>query len=94
MSDEQLQQARIELEAGASYDCEIWPENLPTVEVFLAMEKQWRMLVLPTSIRYMGLRYEALPIVLQGLELEMSKVLFSGLQIMEREALDVLNEKN
>lgn len=93
MGEEQIRHAREELEAAASYDCEIWPENLNTVEVFLAMEKQWRVLVFPASVRYMSLRYEALPIVLQGLGLEMSKTLFFGLQVMEREALDVLNEK-
>jgi hypothetical protein len=71
---------------------ELWPENLPVVQAFSGMDSQWNVGGMGGII---GLRYEALPAVLRYLGIpraEQAEV-FSGIRIMEREALCVLNAK-
>lgn len=67
-------------------DMELWAENLRTVEVFSALGTQWNV----GMGGLIGLRYEAVPIVLHLLKVPRAEwgELFDGLRIMERAALD------
>lgn len=69
---------------------EIWPENWPIVEVFLAMDTQWHTGGM--SGRPIGLRYSSLPVVLRALRVPSSEFpwVFAGLRTMERAALSIL----
>jgi hypothetical protein len=66
----------------------IWPENWAAVEVFSAMQTQWRVgMNGPT-----GLDYTALPPVMDLLavqEKDERAECFAGMRVMEREALEV-----
>ena len=67
---------------------EVWPENWPAVECFLALSTQWRhagATGIPT-----GLDYAAIPAVARLLGHRRGRDLFEKLRIMEAEALDVL----
>jgi hypothetical protein len=71
-------------------DLEIWPENWASVEVFSALQTQWRVgMAGPT-----GLDYAALPVVMDLLEVELRAECFAGVQVMEAEALEFLRLKN
>lgn len=65
---------------------EIWLENVPTVEVFIAMGTQWNS----GMAGIIGLRYEALPTVLRMLRVPRTEEsdIFTGLREMERETLN------
>lgn len=65
---------------------ELWAENLPTVEVFADMMTQWN--VGPGGV--VGLRYEALPVVLDlhAIPATDRPGVFAGLRVMERAALE------
>jgi len=69
----------------------VWPENWASVEVFSAMQTQWRVgMNGPT-----GLDYAALPPVLDLMAVENDERAdcFAGLRVMENEALDVFRRK-
>ncbi len=71
-------------------DVELWPENMTTVEVFASMTTQWQTgMNGPT-----GLRYEALPVVLDllGIAAPARRDVFDGLRVMERAALAEMRE--
>lgn len=69
---------------------EVWPENLPTVNAFIAMSSQWR--VGPAGP--IGLDYGAIPAVLRLITLPRATWpdVFDGLRVMESEALKVMGE--
>ncbi len=70
---------------------EVWIENLPTVNVFIAMSTQWRIgMSGPT-----GLDYSALPAVLRltGIARNQWTDVFDGLREMEEAALECIHEK-
>ncbi len=47
---------------------EVWPEGWHALQVFLAMETQWNVAAtFEHGLRLVGLRYEALPVVLASL---------------------------
>lgn len=64
---------------------EVWPENLPVVGVFQAMETQWRVGMEGAT----GLDYNALPTVLRLTRVPRAKWpdVFEDLRTMERAAL-------
>lgn len=64
------------------------PDNLPAVACFTAMSTQWRVRADETLI---GLRYEALPAVMDLLEIQSDSrpKIFASLRLMELEALSV-----
>jgi hypothetical protein len=64
----------------------VWPENMTTVEVFIAMGTQWNV----GMGGVIGLRYEALPTVLRlvGVPTADRRDVFTGLRVMERAALE------
>ncbi|KAF1043063.1 MAG: hypothetical protein GAK35_02383 [Herbaspirillum frisingense] len=74
----------------AALGCDVYPENMPAVQVFEAMDTQWR-----TGMGGVyGLDYAALPAVLRmlGIGRNRWKEIFSDLRVMEAAALEVLQE--
>ncbi len=70
---------------------DVWPENEATLAVFAAMQTQWALASMGGVV---GLRYEALPAVLDLLKIKKSarRDVFAGLRVMESEAMQVLND--
>lgn len=67
---------------------EVHEDNWPVVEVFIAMETQWRL----DEGRPLGMDYTALPVVCGFLRRAKTPELFAGLRIMEGAALTALAE--
>lgn len=69
---------------------EVWPENLPAVNTFIAMSSQWRM----GPAGPIGLDYAALPAVLRLTQVPRASWpdTFEGLRVMESEAMKILGE--
>lgn len=69
----------------------VWPDTLPAVNAFIAMETQWRIGMAGAT----GLDYAALPAVLDLMEVPPSERydLFADLRVMEGHALDLLRKK-
>lgn len=70
---------------------DVWPDNLPALNVLIAMATQWRTgMAGPT-----GLDYAALPPVFRLLSIPRSlwPDTFECLRVMESEALKIMSEK-
>lgn len=69
---------------------EVWPENLPACNVFIAMATQWRTGAMGAT----GLDYNALPAVLRlvGVARAQWSDTFECLRVMEGEAMKVMGE--
>ncbi len=70
-------------EEEANPDVAIWPDNVETVRCFIGLSTQWRVGMNGVS----GLDYSAIPVVMEMNEVMDKKSVFSGLQMMEAEAL-------
>lgn len=70
--------------------CEVWPENRQALEVFLALQTQWRTGALGGVL---GLDYTALEAVLRMMQVTDQPTMFEDMQIMERAALEELSKK-
>jgi hypothetical protein len=70
--------------------CEVWPDNLDAVNVFIGMATQWR----PSFGGVIGLDYAALPAVLDLLAVPKKKrpAVFDDLRTMEDAALEVIRK--
>lgn len=70
---------------------EVWPDNLPAVETFIALSTQWRTGALGVT----GLDYGVLPAVLRIRAIPEPDWadLFDHLQVIESEALLIMSEK-
>ncbi|MEW6314633.1 MAG: DUF1799 domain-containing protein [Pseudomonadota bacterium] len=68
----------------------VWPENWQAVQVFADMATQWHI---GPSGAYIGLRYEALAVVMQihGVGKAQRRELFEALRIMETAALEAMS---
>jgi hypothetical protein len=87
-------QASKDLEAIEPEDFLVWPDNWPVLQVFMAMQTQWRMIAGMGGVMYQGIDYGAFtPAVLRGLGVTMAgwPEIFNGLRVMERAALTELN---
>lgn len=62
-------------------DVEVWPENMATVEAFVAMRTQWRF----SHFGATGLDYGVLPVVLElvGVQKDEWSDVFEGVRVME-----------
>ena len=71
---------------------EVWRENWPILEVFLAMGTQW-LWTGGMEPRRAGLNLVALPVVYEGLQVapDQRPEVFQGIQVMEAEALKIMN---
>ena len=72
---------------------EIWPENWAALQVFSRMTTQ---LIVGGMGGVIGLRYEALPLMLRicGVKRADEADVVNGVQVMEREMVQLLNQKN
>lgn len=70
-------------------DVEIWPENLDTVDAFLACQTQWQ--VDGMNGRVLGLRYADVAATLEMLGVADRRAVFGGLRVMEAAALEVFS---
>lgn len=74
---------------GEPDEVEVWPDNCLTVQVFSGMLSQWNV----GMSGVIGLRYEALPFVLElyGVCGEQRREVYDGLREMERAAVKKIN---
>jgi hypothetical protein len=79
------------VEEAAGPPVEVWPDNWSTVQVFAAMETQWRIGMSGPA----GLDYGVLPNVMRmtGVPRKEWPIVFDGIRIMEGAALDKMREK-
>jgi hypothetical protein len=66
------------------------------VRAFVAMETQWREVVVETEVIKRGLKYEALDNTLsklKGIHRKDWREIFEGLRVMEQEALKTFREQ-
>lgn len=69
----------------------VWAENWPTVEAWMALQTQWHRTGMDGSRT--GLIYQAIPTVLELLDITDRRDTFHRLQAMEYAALDALAEQ-
>jgi hypothetical protein len=64
----------------------VWPDNVDTVNVFIAASTQWRVGMGGAT----GLDYAALPAIMKfvGIPKKRQSEVFEGIRLMERAALD------
>jgi len=78
-----------DLPAAPDEDFGVWPENWPTIEMFLRVQTQWR-----TSMGgVIGLDYAAVAWVLKLYGIEDQRSLLEDLQVMEAAAMRVMNKQ-
>ncbi len=70
---------------------EIWPEHVPVVHTWLAMQTQWRV----SMAGLVGLDYTALPVVFAqiGIAPDEQPKVFSSVQVVERFFLRAINQR-
>jgi hypothetical protein len=85
MDEEMLAAFGLQVEQQEAGGIEAWPENETTIKVFMAMGTQWNV----GMAGAVGLRYEALPVVLDlmGVAADERPGVFAGLRVMEGAAL-------
>ncbi len=73
---------------------EIWPENIAALELFLELSTQWRAIAGAAGVVMQGLGYADIEACmrLQGIRARDRAGLFLDLRIMERAALQVMND--
>jgi hypothetical protein len=75
----------------------IWPDNVATVEAFLAVETQWRWTTVggggfaPARMLAIGLDYAGVLAGLLASGITHTPALFAGIRLMEAEAREALN---
>ena len=79
------------VEEASGPPVELWPDNLPAVNAFIAMSTQWRVGMNGAT----GLDYGVVPTVLRlaGVPRAEWAEVFDGLRTMEDEALKTMREK-
>jgi hypothetical protein len=78
-------------------DFDVWPDNWPTLQLFLTLQTQWRLLVGGAGgASFIGLDYSAVQaaMLMLGIPRKERAEMFVGLCMMERAALPVLNSRN
>lgn len=78
---------------GTDTEFTIWPENETALNAFLASASQWR--TAPAGLAgfiVVGLDYGAVKVALDAHGIGLDAETFSGLQVMEAEAVSCLNE--
>lgn len=70
---------------------EVWPDNAPSLDVFLAMQTQWERNGM--TGRYTGMRYASLPVVMgfSGVPKAARRQVFDDIRIMESAVLEQIN---
>lgn len=81
---------------GREAEFDVWAENWPTVEAFLFVSTQWRVVqqgggMARGQTYWIGLDYAAAKAGLDGAELEAGPEIWRGLRMMEAAARNALN---
>lgn len=78
------------VEEASGEEVKVWPDNVPTLNAFVAMSTQWRV----GNNGATGLDYAALPVVEErvGIKPEDRAAVFDGLRAMEEAALAQMAE--
>lgn len=77
---------------GEADEIEVWPDNRPVVEAFLAVSTQWRAVARADgSVYWQGLDYGGVAAGLRGAGIRSRPALWADLRIMEAAARDRLN---
>ena len=74
----------------------MWPDNWPTVEAFLFVSTQWRVIergggMAPGQTYWIGLDYAGVAAGLAGAAIDATPALWHGLRVMEAAARNTLN---
>lgn len=69
----------------------LWAQHSDALRLFGAMRTQWRVVATALRLVYLGLDYNALPVVAQATGATLCRALFDQLQVMELEGKVVLN---
>ncbi len=82
-------------EEAASSTCEIHPDNVMAVQLFIALRTQWRVCSGMAGAVMLGIEYASVSVVmrLMGIKAADRATLFTDLQTMESAALSVMREK-
>ena len=75
----------------------VWPENVPALNAFLAVDSQWRVVPIggglaPTRPLFLGLDYAAVRVGLEAAGITITPALWADLRVLEDEARKALNE--
>lgn len=81
-----MQEALLEREEAF----EVWPENWPAVELFLAVQTQWKVGALGGLF---GLDYAGVEVVFRMRKVANRAEMFAKLQVMEAAALAAMSKK-
>lgn len=71
---------------------EVMWANDDAIAAWLACETQWRVIVAPGAVMWLGLDYPAVDVVLRRLGIADPDQVFADLRLMEGEALSVMRE--
>lgn len=75
-------------------DFSVWADNWPALQVFIACQTQWRVIVGATQCIYQGLDYSSLESVLRIQAPRKKRAdLFEDVRLLEQGALAKLNAK-
>lgn len=72
---------------------DVWPENVEAVELFFAVQTQWRLVAGFGTVIYHGLDYTAVEAAMRMRRTRDRARLFAQLQVMEAAAMSVLNRR-
>lgn len=84
-----LEPWRLEQLQGDAGDLELWEEHVPVVELFMRCIRQWRT----AGEAFLGIDYSVLEWVCKLSKIEPTLQLLDHFQIMEAEAVEILNER-
>jgi hypothetical protein len=72
----------------------VWPENWKALELFLALQTQWRVTATMAGIFYVGLDYSAAEALLRARRAKNRAQLLADLRVIEYAALKGLNRRD
>jgi hypothetical protein len=82
------------LEAPDSSEVDVWPDMVPAVSIFFAMQTQWRWVGAGMAGAFRtGLDYSSLPAVAAGSGIELTPEILADLRAMESAAVQQWSKK-
>lgn len=69
---------------------DVWPENVPALEAFLAVATQWRIAPTGAGFAPVGLDYVAVRVGLRAAGIRVTPALWADLRVLEIAARDAL----
>ena len=92
-TEEEASRFGLTVEEASGPPVEVWPDNMPSVEIFVDLMTQWRRAGM-TGVRS-GLDYAVLPAVfaIRGIPKKQQPALFDDIRVMEVAVLDMPQKK-